>query len=305
MKWTKKGLVFRPDGQRPWFRHSALQPTPLVLEDGTIRVFVGLRDAEGVSRVGFVDLDGRDPSRVLGLSDTPALDVGRPGTFDENGVVPSAVLRRGGELRLYYAGYQLGHKIRFTVFGGLAISTDDGRSFRRHSPVPVLERNPSDLFFRVAHSVLPEGNGWRIWYGGGDRWVLDHGRQLPVYDVRTMVSPDGIDFRGQGQVCLAIQGDDEHRLGRPYVVRDGDRYRMFYSVGTRSQGYRLGYAESADGLAWHREDDRLGLGLSPEGWDSTMMAYPSFVIKNDSAYLFYNGNDYGKAGFGYAVLESW
>src|SRR6185437_2290189 len=125
MKWRELGLVFNPAGKFEWAVSHALQPTPLVLKD-RIRVFVGLRDSQGVSRVGAVDLDRNDPAVVLSYSTQPVLDIREDGCFDENGVVPSAVIKHDGVVYLYYAGYQLGAKVRFTVLGGLAISDDGG-----------------------------------------------------------------------------------------------------------------------------------------------------------------------------------
>ena len=66
MKWKKRGLIYGPDDHSGWRCHSALQPTPFLLSDTLIRVFVGFRDEEGVSRVGFVDLDARDPVKFSG-----------------------------------------------------------------------------------------------------------------------------------------------------------------------------------------------------------------------------------------------
>src|SRR5437870_808893 len=106
MQWEKKGLIYGPSGQSSWAKHSALQPTPLVRDEaGFIRVFAGMRDNEGVSRVGFVDVSGEDPSKVLRVSQVPVLDTGVPGAFDDNGVVPTSIIERDGRLYLFYAGY--------------------------------------------------------------------------------------------------------------------------------------------------------------------------------------------------------
>src|SRR5215475_4169224 len=105
-RWTKRGLIWCPDGSLPWARHSFLQPTPMEYGDSTIRIYGGLRDDKGVSRVGYIDVAADDPSRVLKVCDCPVLDIGEPGMFDENGVVPCAVVRREEGLFLYYAGYQ-------------------------------------------------------------------------------------------------------------------------------------------------------------------------------------------------------
>jgi hypothetical protein len=303
MKWLKKGLIFAPDGRLPWARHSALQPTPLVIEDKCIRIYVGLRDEKGVSRVGFVDVDPDNPKRVLDVAEDPVLDIGIDGAFDENGVVPCAVARRNGKIFMYYAGYQLGQKVRFFVLGGLATSDDGGQSFTRYQRTPILERSDQDMFFRVVHSVMLMDGFWRIWYGGGSEWVQGKSKTLPVYDVKYLDSPDGIHLGGEGRVCIPVKGGDEHRVGRPYVIRDQGIFKMFYSIGTRTSGYRLGYAESGDGTSWERKDELIGIDVSLSGWDSQMLAYPSVVRREDRVYLFYNGNNYGETGVGYAILE--
>jgi hypothetical protein len=80
---------------------------------------------------------------------------------------------------------------------------------------------------------------------------------------------------------------------------------MFFGAGTKEHGYRLAYAESRDGINWQRKDEEVGIEVSESGWDSQMQAFPSVVSYHDQTFLFYNGNDYGREGFGYAVLESW
>jgi hypothetical protein len=76
--------------------------------------------------------------------------------------------------------------------------------------------------------------------------------------------PDGVDRRGV--VCIDYASPEEYAFGRPCVIRDGDRYRMWYSY--RGAQYRLGDAESADGVVWTRMDSRHVLPPSDEGWDS-------------------------------------
>src|SRR5690349_18971947 len=140
MKWIKKGIIYCPDATTWWAQHSALQPTPLLRSNGTIRIFVGFRDACGVGRVGYVDVLAENPKNVVCISSEPALDVGLPGAFDDNGVVPCAIVTRDSKLYLYYAGYQIAAKVRFLVFSGLAVSENGGESFSRIKNVPIMER---------------------------------------------------------------------------------------------------------------------------------------------------------------------
>src|SRR5205823_2061756 len=106
-----------------------------------------------------------------------------------------------------------------------------------------------------------------------------------------------------GRVCISPEGD-EYRIGRPRVYRTPDGYEMFYTKGKINGDYLPGYARSADGMIWKRHDAELGLELSKEGWDSRALCYVSLVRAGDRMYAFYNGNNFGEDGFGYAILES-
>jgi len=55
---------------------------------------------------------------------------------------------------------------------------------------------------------------------------------------------------------------------------------------------------------WNREDEKAGIDVSKEGWDSKMIAYPYIVKTSNKVLMFYNGNGFGTSGFGYAYLES-
>ena len=68
-----------------------------------------------------------------------------------------------------------------------------------------------------------------------------------------------------------------------------------------ADAYRIGYAHSDDLQQWHRADDRAGMPPSESGWDSTMIAYPAVVTTGGDTLMFYNGCDFGRDGFGYAI----
>lgn len=299
MRWEKLGVVFAPSGELPWARSHAYVPTPWRIPDGPLRVYFAGWDAESVGRVGFVDLDPEDPRRVLRVAREPALDVGEPGTFDEWGVTPISIVSVGNRLRLYYLGWQRTRGGRYTMLTGVAESAD-GERFERLQKVPVLERGPVELFARSAACVMPEGEGYRAWYVAGSRWIEVDGKERPTYGLRTLASEDGVRWGPEGEVCFDPEGDDEFGFGRPWVWKEGGGYRMIYSVRTRSRGYRLGYAESADGRRWIRQDDRMGLEPSADGWDSEMVAFAARVVLPSETYLLYNGNGFGRTGFGLA-----
>ena len=300
MKWKKKGLIFRTQNFNDWRDNSALQPTPLIFND-KIRFYVGFRDKHGISRIGYIDLDKNNPEKVLKVSPNPVLDIGKDGAFDEFGVVPSAIIRRGKKIYMYYAGYQLGKKVRFLVLSGLAISEDNGETFTRYSSVPVFERTDSEMLFRVPHTVMFDDDKFKFWYGGGSEFMQGKDKTLPVYDVRYLESKDGLDIPQEGKTILKTE-ENEYRIGRPFVIKKENNFMMFYGYSSEDKHYQLGYAMSKDGLNWVRDDENVGIELSAEGWDSEMMAYPCVLEVSDKTYLFYNGNNYGEDGFGYAEL---
>ena len=301
-RWRKLGLVYAPDRSQSWARSHAMIPTPLELGDGRLRIYYASVTDQIVGSIGYLEVDLMQPTRVLYNTPEPVLGPGEPGCFDDNGVNPICAVRDGNLVRLYYVGYQLGVQVRYFLFSGLALSEDGGRTFRRHSRAPVLDRSDSETLVRTAPFVAREGMRWRMWYVGGDRFVLAGDRLRPTYTLRYLESNDGLAWSDQGREVIPLQ-PGEFGLGRPYIVQDSQHYRMWYSVRTASQGYRLGYAESADGITWQRLDECVGIDVSPAGWDSEMICYCCVVPTPGGMVMYYNGNDYGRTGFGAAILE--
>lgn len=306
MKWNKRGPVWGPDGSVPWARTHATCPTPHERRDGGLRLYVQCRDSRNVGRIGWVDVDPVDPTRVLRSATTPVLDVGAAGCFDDNGVLPTSVVRlRDGRLFLYYVGFELCHHIRYRLLTGLAVSEDDGDSFRRVRDTPILERSSDELHIRGGAFVRLEEGRFRMWYVAGSHWELLEGKPMPVYDLRHLESADGATWGGRGRVVMPIDAAREHGFGRPYVTCDNDGYRLHYSIRRRRPArYRLGFARSSDGLAWQRADEQIGLDVSPGQWDGDSVCYGAEVRSHERTFLFYNGDDFGARGFGVAQLAA-
>lgn len=307
MTWRKLGLVYRPDGSQPWAHSHAMVPTPLHLPElGVIRVFVTCCDEQGLGRPGFVDMAEDDPTRVVRVHDKPLMDLGAPGTFDENGVLACSVIRApDGRLFMYYVGFEIGTRIRYRLLSGLAISDDSGLTFKRQSQVPVLERNDDDLYFRGGPYVALEDGRFRMWYVGGSRWIDVNGKAMPEYRIKYLESDDGIAWHGTGRLVLDITREDEHGFGRPWVMPlPSGGYCMYYSVRRKSLGaYRMGYAESTDGLEWIRNDESLGLGAGPDEFDADAIMYAAPITIGGRTWCYYNGNDFGREGVALALRD--
>jgi len=301
MRWRKLGRIFVPQRDLWWARSYATMPTVEVRGE-VLRIYFAALDDQSMGRIGFIEVDAGDPLRVLYETPEPVLDLGRPGLFDDCGVNPSCVIRRGAERFLYYVGWQRCERVPYMLFAGLAVAQGEG-PFVRIQETPVLDRTPSEPFLRSATTVLDDGGALRCWYVSGVGWTTVDERRLPTYVIRTARSADGVHWTSRAEPCIAAADPDEYGFGRPWVVRDGDLYRMWYSIRSRNAPYRIGYAESADGELWARKDAEVGIARSEEGWDSEMICYPCVVDAMGERYLFFNGNRNGSTGFGVAVCE--
>jgi hypothetical protein len=85
------------------------------------------------------------------------------------------------------------------------------------------------------------------------------------------------------------------------VIRDGELFRMWFSH--RGERYRIGYAESPDGLRWTRLSTPEPPAPSGAGWDADMTEYPAVFDFQGRRHMLYNGDGYGRTGIGHAVLE--
>jgi len=298
-QWRKLGLIIQPDRRLPWAQTHCMVPTPQVLGDGLVKVFFSGRDALNRSHIGHAIVDLNRDGRVVDYPSEAVLTPGALGCFDDNGVTPSCVVDLpDGELGLYYIGWNPGSTVRMHIFGGLAISKDQGKTFERWSRAPILERTRTDPYLNTAPWVVRDGHGYRIFYVSGHEWLH---KDLPRYNIKTGYSRDGKNWVREGHVCLDFRDENEHALARPYVVLEDGLWRMWFSH--KRADYRIGYAESTDGLHWERLDHLAGIDVSPSGFDSEMTEYAAVVKHDGRRFMFYNGNNYGIEGIGLAVSE--
>ena len=306
---VKKGLIFNVDGSRPWAKTHAQIPSPDVLDDGRIRIYYATRDDQNRSLTSFIEVSADDPKKILYEHDRPILDFGELGCFDDCGVMPSCVVNYDGKKYLYYCGWNTSTTVRYRNCIGLAISEDNGVTFRRAFKGPVLDRTKDELHLVVTPHVIIEDSVWKMWYCGGTEWRVVNGITEPQYLLKYAESRNGIDWERPNRVVIPYKHELE-AIGRPVVVHENGLYKMWYSYRNidnyrvdREKGYHIGYAESPDNIDWERKDELVGIDLSDDGWDSQMMAYPYVVDYRDRRYLFYNGNGFGRSGFGYALFD--
>lgn len=299
-KWTKLGLIFVPDGSLPWMKTHAANPVAEHLYDDIFRIYFSSRDERNRSSIGFIEVDINLPVTILKLSEQPVLSPGEAGTFDDSGVSISCIKTVKNKKLLFYLGWNLGVTVPWRNSIGLAIYNEAVKQFEKFGRAPILDRNNIDPFSISYPFVLQDGDILQMWYGSNLGWGKDIKDMKHV--IKYAVSKDGISWERNGKICIGLRDEEEYAISKPFVLNENSVYKMWYSY--RGSAYRIGYAESLDGINWERKDNLVDLSVSNTGWDSDMIEYSFIFDHKGKRYMLYNGNSYGRTGIGLSVLHS-
>jgi hypothetical protein len=276
----------------------AANPTVQLLEGGFVRVYFSTRDSKKRSHIGAAIFDLVPKPQLLDLSPEPLVAPGATGLFDDSGVSMGCIVSKEETLLLYYVGWNLGTTVPWRNSIGLAISTDGAKTFKKRSLAPIMDRSSVDPYSLSYPWVLAGPETWRMWYGSNLRWGASERDMDHV--IKYAESDDGVNWRREGEISIPLSREGEYAIARPCVMCDNGVFRMWFAH--RGDHYRLGYAESPDGSTWNR-DLRADLPeISSNGWDSQMVTYPCVFDWKGARYMLYNGNGYGRSGFGIALL---
>lgn len=317
MKWEKLGKIFNPLDHKLANNciEFAQSPQTLVFDD-FVRIYFSTRETDSkngkfLSHIAFVDIS-KDFKTVLHISKENVIKLGELGTFDEHGIFPINILKDKDRVLAYTCGWSRRVSVSVETSTGLAISNDNGLTFNKIGNGPILTSSLNEPFL-VGDSFVAIFEGiYHMWYMFGTRWIdtKDEGAAR-VYKIAHATSNDGINWKKEEakQIITDFLNTDECQA-LPTVIFHNNTYHMYFcyreATGFRkdkTRGYRLGYAYSLDLITWIRDESKIGIKFSEEGWDSEMMCYPHIFKCDDKVYLLYNGNEFGRYGFGIAVLE--
>jgi len=299
MKWRKLGRIFAPDGSKPWMQAYAANPIPESIGGNCYRIYFSSRDERNRSSIGFVEIDLTNPTKILRESEKPVLSPGDLAMFDDSGVSIGCLINVGQRRYLYYMGWHLTVTVPWQNALGLAISDGPGLPFRRISRFPIVELCEIDPYTISYPWVSFENGCYRMWYGSNVQWGARKADMRHL--IKYAESDDGIRWARNDVIAIDFNDPGEYAICKPCVIRDRDRYRMWFC--SRGERYRIRYAESQDGISWRRRDDAVGIDVSSAGWDSDMIEYPAVFDHGGRRYMLYAGDGYGRSGFGLAILD--
>ena len=242
----------------------------------------------------------------MALTGSPQMSLppGEPGFFDCDGAISVCIVEHRGQCFLYYVGWQNLPDGLWLCDTGRALLDVENLSLEKEFPGPVLGRDKTNPLFAAATAFHITDDVWHTWYNSGIRWVKQGQGWRHYYGIHHAQSDNGVDWKCDPGLCLPFADEYEYAFGRPSVYfREGTYFMWFAHRATKDiPTYRIGFASSRDGLQWDRNDSLAGIDVSPEGWDSEMICYPYIFEHKGRLYMLYNGNGYGKTGFGLAML---
>jgi hypothetical protein len=301
--WKKLGQLYVPKaiGQHPKLISHAANPLPIHLEGDVYRVFFSGRDEKGRSSVGAVDIDIVQ-RKVVTEHHSPVFEHGSAGSFFADGVSIGNCYEANGVQYMLFMGWQCptnghwrGDIGRLIVTPELKLELDDSE--------PFMGSHPSDPISLSYPWVLSRpSNGFDMWYGSTWTWDAGNGEMLHV--IQHASSDDGHHWHRCG-LAVPYELGRAQAFSRPTVVsgKHGG-FEMWFSFRSGSgEKYRIGFAKSNDALIWTLDLESAGISVSDSGWDSEMIEYPFVFDHLGQRYMLYNGNGYGKTGFGLAVLD--
>ena len=177
LRWRKIGQVFDTNShhENPDMMEFAQCPTPYILNENVIRVFISSRpkpdsSMKYVAHPFYVDLDRHDLKKRVSTAAAPLISLGNKGTFDEFGIMPSSIVEQADQLLIYYSGWTRLASLPYTISIGVLISEDRGESFKRIGEGPILSSSLDAPFFVTGPSVLRTETTWKMWFLSCLKW---------------------------------------------------------------------------------------------------------------------------------------
>jgi len=318
MNWRKIGRIFEP--ARHSFKGGVMEfaqsPQALVLND-CVRIYFSTRtrDTQGtyLSHIAFADFD-RKMENLLRVHTDPIITLGSLGTFDEHGIFPINVVKYEGKVYAFTCGWSRRVSVPVETSIGLAVSRDDGLTFEKIGSGPILTSSLQEPFLVGDPFVTIDADGWHMWYIYGTKWMKITERETSparVYKIGFATSNEGIEWSKRAGQLIPDRLNADECQALPTVIKIRNRHHMYFCYreatdfrNNKNRGYRIGYSYSDDLQNWVRDDGNSGIQCSTEGWDSDMMCYPNVFRCDDNIHLLYNGNEFGRYGFGLASLQA-
>lgn len=316
MKFKNLGLIFDVTDFAPLANYTHAQSPQLYRIGNLNRVYFSTRPPVSrgempTTEVFYVDYDS-EFHEIVSYSRTSVVEPAILGAYDEHGIFPFHVTKIDNRLLGYISGWSRRDSVAVETSIGISESFDNGVTFQRIGNGPILTASLNEPFLVGDPFIVSNDGKHFMYYIAGTEWkkAQDELDLQRVYKIRIAVSNDcenWIPF--EKNVIENLLGADECQA-LPSVVYSREKsimafcYREMSNFRRNGRGaYRLGFAESNDLINWNRDDSLIEIPNHPDEWDSGMRCYPNITEIDGKLVILYNGNDFGRKGFGLAIEE--
>lgn len=215
-------------------------------------------------------------------NNNPVIGNGASGSWNETGVVASSAILDGATYKIWGEGLDGASVRKFGLWTSANGNTWTGSA---SNPIFTTSGSSTDFDYSSIRSpwVIKDGATYKMWYSGkgsDGRWRIGYA-----------TSADGVSWtRGNSGNPVLDRGNiakfDGGGVAHPSVIKDGQTFRMWYAGVIEATGYwQIGYATSADGTSWTRQNNSnpvVGFGKKG-GYTENGATFPR-VVKDGSMY---------------------
>jgi hypothetical protein len=282
----------------------------------TLRIYFSTRtieeDAQHLSHIAYVEFD--ENFSITSTSDKQVIGLGKLGTFDEHGIFPLHIYAEHNRILGYIGGWNRKSSVSIDGAIGLSISVDNGITFSRLGDGPIIDASLKEPFLIGDPFVLRNQNKFYMWYIHGTKWIEDpnSGRKERIYKIAHAVSIDGVSWTkvNEGEQIVPDRIGVHEAQAMPSVIQINQTFFLFYCYRdvfdfrtNPSKGYKLGCVRSENLQDWEPEEIVAENSSTYEIWDKDMQCYPHAFSWKNRNFIAYNGNNFGREGFGLAEIS--
>lgn len=275
-----------------WMQSHCAAPLPYKISDDKMRIYFSSRDCHNKLRVASV-IYSLSQNNVSHISAEPILDIGQEGFFDSNAIYPAEILKFDKKIFLYYTGRSAGINRTYYASLGLAISNDNGKSFKKYSNAPIMERSHYDPWMIGPCAIVKYNNIFVMLYTSG--YMFDSSKNTSSYDIKYATSDDGINWKRNGLVCIPL-AKDVSNIAAPSIIQLNGIFHMWFCY-YQSSRYKVGYAKSRNLRNWK-------ICYNYQYFDGIEAAYPKAIVVKDNVFIFYSSGKYGADGINLCKISS-
>lgn len=304
MIWENLGWLYKPESNFDWMISHASLPTIIQTDCHNFKIFYSTRDTLGKSHTTFVDLNFKNwkPGVLLkNINQFPSFSPNSPGYFDDSGVSLTSFVKIENILYAYYLGWSKKIGVPFSNEIGIAI-VDNNFNFKRIQKLPIYNKSEVEPLTFGYPTIVGTNKKIYMYYDSIDKWDESEPNNYK-FDLRVAVMKGSHKWLYCNKLSL-VTNIISRAITRPAFISTPTGLMMVYSCEIDGE-YKLNAAlqDKKNHYKWIK-NDRFIFPPSGQSWDSNEQSYCNIFKYQKYYYMLYNGNKYGKTGFGIAKLIS-